>query len=60
MTAFYMNYDLKSKIIHNIKLILLNKFPTQTKEEIDSMCEFIYKASVVLVDEYIESKQKLK
>lgn len=55
-----MGSELKSEVIAKIKIILLNNFPTQTKEEIDSMCEFIYRASVILVDEYIKSKQKPK
>ncbi len=54
------NSEVKTKIIEQIKTILLSNFPNYTKDKIESMAEFIYKVSVGLVYKYIDLKQKQK
>ena len=43
-----------------MRKILSQSFKDITEKQIDSMVEFIYRSSVVLVDEYIKKNQKQK
>lgn len=53
-----MSQELKQEVLDKMKKILSKSFKDITEKQIDSMVEFIYKSSVVLVNEYIKKNQK--
>lgn len=56
----YMVQEIKQKILNKIRGVLSESFKKLTEKQIDSMAEYIYRSSVVLVDEYIKKNQKQK